>query len=343
MAADRRAGREGSTIEGQIKRRVLCVNSSTRLIINNRAGIAMTEAIVSQVEWVETRVGKKRHKRLDVDRNWFIQHYSVDLVPTRELAKMIGCVDNHVSAIADMLQIPRRGRLPRSIPHPKRTELDAAEVVRLYVEEQMAGDVIARRFGCTSRPVYNVLRAAGVKIRHHNDTKRGKPSKNRIDLDPDVVASMYAVKFNSAQTIADQFGVSHQVVHRILREQGIPRKPMGESRDMSGENSPNWRPWITPEEREQRRDMYQQKLWRDKVYARDEYACKCCGDSRGGNLHAHHVIPHSADRGLAWEVWNGLTMCETCHTSFHKQYGYTKCTKQDLFDFILARAENAKR
>lgn len=303
----------------------------------------MTEGIVHQNEWVDTRTGKKQHKKLNVDRDWFIQKYSVELIPTYKLAELLGCSDNHISHVADMLQVPRRGRLPRSIPHKKSVVLDVNEVVRLYVDEQMAGDKIGEKFGCTSRPIYNALREAGVKIRHQNDTKRGKPARNKMNLDASVVIAMYSVKFNSAKTVADHFGVSHQVIHRILKENDVQAKPMSESRDIWGDKSPNWNPLLTDEERENRRDMHQQKLWRDKVYERDNYTCKCCGYDNGGNLHAHHVVPHSADRRIAWEVWNGLTMCSPCHTGFHKRYGYTKCTKQDLYDYILDRAENAKR
>lgn len=303
----------------------------------------MTEGIVHQNKWVDTRVGKKKHKSLDVDRDWFIQQYAIDLIPTCKIAKAIGCSDNHISHIADMLQVPRRGRLPRSIPHKTRVVLDMAEVVRLYAEEMMSCEDIGKRFGCSSKPVYERLRAEGVEIRRCNDTKRGKPALNRINLDSSVVIAMYSVKFNSAQTVADHFGVSRQVIDRILSENNVPTKPMSEARDMWGENSPNWNPLLTDEEREKRRDMHQQKLWRDKVYERDNYTCKCCGHDKGGNLHAHHVVPHSANRSIAWEVWNGLTMCSPCHTGFHKQYGYTKCTKQDLYDYILDRVENAKR
>lgn len=288
----------------------------------------MTDRIISQ-DW------RKRPKKFNVDRDWFEMVYSVELMPTWKIAETIGCVNEHVNAIAKKFGIAIRPRLKSSFPSPKRVSLDDKEIVRLYVEEKMAAGKIGKLFGCTHGPIAERLKELGVTMRHHNDTKRGSPSPHKIDIDPGVIEAMYAVKFNSAQTIADHFKVSRQVIDRIMKDSGIQKKAMGESRDMWGENAPRWRADLTAEEREKRRDMAAQKRWREKVYARDKYTCLSCGDDKGGNLHAHHIVPHSKDKTIAWEVSNGATMCKTCHVAFHKAYGYTKCTADDLSEYMM--------
>lgn len=56
---------------------------------------------------------------------------------------------------------------------------------------------------------------------------------------------------------------------------------------------------------------YQQ--WRESVFTRDEYTCALCR-SVGGKLAAHHIKTFAEHEHLALEVWNGITLCWSCHT-----------------------------
>lgn len=72
--------------------------------------------------------------------------------------------------------------------------------------------------------------------------------------------------------------------------------------------------------------------WRTKVFIRDNYTCVWCGDGRGGNLEADHIIEvktifdkhklTNIDEILAcealWDIDNGRTLCKTCHIKRHK-------------------------
>lgn len=59
------------------------------------------------------------------------------------------------------------------------------------------------------------------------------------------------------------------------------------------------------------------KRWRFDVFARDSFTCQECGDSRGGNLNAHHIKSFADHPELRFEVSNGITLCERCHDRLH--------------------------
>ena len=63
------------------------------------------------------------------------------------------------------------------------------------------------------------------------------------------------------------------------------------------------------------------KRWRFDVFAKDGFVCQQCGDSRGGNLQAHHVKSFSDHPELRFVVENGITICEKCHEKTHAKVG----------------------
>ena len=65
---------------------------------------------------------------------------------------------------------------------------------------------------------------------------------------------------------------------------------------------------------ERRSAAYQE--WRKSVFKRDDYTCQCCG-SKGGKLNAHHLKSFADYPDLRFDVDNGVTLCESCHKSFH--------------------------
>lgn len=211
-----------------------------------------------------------------------------------------------------------------------------AEVTRLYVKERLASDKIASLFGVNTSTVIRALRREGVAIRHHNDTKRGAKARNRIDLDPATVATKYRRRGATMRSVSVEIGVSKAVIGRVLREAGEPAKAANAERP-TGPDHPSWRHDLTAEEREQRRDMAKQAKWRARVYERDGYTCQCCGDARGGNLHAHHVRDHATNKGERWKVSNGVTLCAPCHRAFHSRHGLTGVDRTMLDSFIQDR------
>jgi hypothetical protein len=100
-----------------------------------------------------------------------------------------------------------------------------------------------------------------------------------------------------------------------------------------GETNPNYNPSKTEDEREIGRIIPGYKEWVRRVYERDGYTCQCCGDSRGGNLNAHHLDGYNWCKDKRTEVENGVTLCENCHQKFHKLYGFKDNTREQFYKF----------
>jgi 5-methylcytosine-specific restriction endonuclease McrA len=61
------------------------------------------------------------------------------------------------------------------------------------------------------------------------------------------------------------------------------------------------------------------KLWRNSVFARDDYTCQSC-KKKGGALHAHHIKTWKDHAELRYDVSNGQTLCVDCHSKHHGHY-----------------------
>jgi hypothetical protein len=84
------------------------------------------------------------------------------------------------------------------------------------------------------------------------------------------------------------------------------------------------------------RDIKQQKAWSKAILSRDENKCMCCGAS-DKKLYAHHKKSYSTSKeNEAFSIDNGITLCITCHKTFHSPefYGTTGHTAEDTEKFI---------
>lgn len=57
---------------------------------------------------------------------------------------------------------------------------------------------------------------------------------------------------------------------------------------------------------------FEYRLWRTKVFERDDYTCQCC-KLRGVYLEPHHIQSWAQFPELRYELSNGLTLCKECH------------------------------
>lgn len=86
--------------------------------------------------------------------------------------------------------------------------------------------------------------------------------------------------------------------------------------------------------------------WRNSVFKRDNYTCQICGrhsmPGESVRLNAHHIENYSSNKDLRYDINNGITLCEKCHSvnndgSFHRVYGTKNNTREQLEEYILNR------
>lgn len=104
------------------------------------------------------------------------------------------------------------------------------------------------------------------------------------------------------------------------------------SKKQSGENGNNWRGGITKENLKIRNGI-ELRLWREAVFARDNWICQK-NKVRGGKLHAHHINNFSQYPELRFAIDNGITLSEDAHKEFHKKYGKKNNTQEQINEFL---------
>ena len=102
----------------------------------------------------------------------------------------------------------------------------------------------------------------------------------------------------------------------------------------SGENHPSYNHNKPLEERLKDRKYIEYYEWRKNVYEKDNYTCQCCGDNKGHNLVAHHILNYSEHEEIRTNINNGITLCKTCHKLFHDIYGYRNNNKNQLDELM---------
>jgi len=135
-------------------------------------------------------------------------------------------------------------------------------------------------------------------------------------------------EFKKAQYV----GSKNPAKRAEVREKISKAKKRKPHLNQRGENHPNWKGGITSENEKIRKGI-EYKLWRETVFARDNWVCKKCG-KKGGKLNAHHLYNFADYSDLQTSIENGITLCKKCHTEFHKIYGLKNTTKEKFEDLL---------
>ena len=77
------------------------------------------------------------------------------------------------------------------------------------------------------------------------------------------------------------------------------------------EKHPNWKGGVTSKKKTIRESI-EYRLWREAVFARDNWTCQSCGRV-GGELHADHIKMFAYHLDIRFAIDNGRTLCRSCH------------------------------
>lgn len=82
-------------------------------------------------------------------------------------------------------------------------------------------------------------------------------------------------------------------------------------------NNHNWATDGKSNERKTEREIakggVEYRLWREAVFARDDWTCQECGVRGGVYLISDHIFPWKTHPHLRYDVGNGRTLCDPCH------------------------------
>jgi hypothetical protein len=239
-------------------------------------------------------------------------------------------------------KLPYKSREPR--PH-----WDEAWLRKKYLQERLTLKEIADLSGVTRRAVLNWMVRFGIPRRTTAETLTGKyvgekaffwgrkhslATRARISSGHADVRGANNPMFGRSGPSSPRFqrGASMETRAKLSKAIRGKRRP-----DMLGEGNPVWKGGRTSLAAKIRTSVMGVE-WRDAVFNRDRYTCQDCGDRKGGNLNAHHLKELSLLLDLykvttlheafacpaIWDVQNGVTLCEDCHTKKHLRRVYVR-------------------
>ena len=113
-----------------------------------------------------------------------------------------------------------------------------------------------------------------------------------------------------------KYKISKALENRVVTEK--TRKKMSEAH--SGSKTNFWKGGIDKKEYKHYQNL-DYRLWREKVFKRDEYICQKCNLSSGNGskvfLIPHHIKSYTHYPELRYKISNGLTLCQNCHNNYH--------------------------
>jgi len=114
------------------------------------------------------------------------------------------------------------------------------------------------------------------------------------------------------------------------------RRKISESH--KGEMCNFWKGGITPKNLRIRTSI-EYRLWRESVFARDNYTCQKTV-IRGCKLHAHHIKNFAQWPELRFAIDNGITFSKKAHNEFHRIYGKKNNNEKQINEFIGSKSSN---
>jgi hypothetical protein len=117
--------------------------------------------------------------------------------------------------------VPGRRTIMR---RPTQRLISDEEILRLYVEEELDGDTISYRAGCSSTTVLDIVRKLGGVVRGRG----GCSERKTLKLTDAEIIQRYK-DGASGLTLAEQAGCEHTTIYRVLHSHGVRTRTPTES------------------------------------------------------------------------------------------------------------------
>lgn len=159
-----------------------------------------------------------------------------------------------------------------------------------------------------------------------------------IIIESEILNSLYWGNLYATRQLAKIFKCTKDTILRNMKQNEIPRRgntakfkkgqvPWNKGltketdkrvKSYSGKKNGKYKHGRTAELFGERSALTQQeKIWRNKIYERDNYTCQHCGTKKSGGFNAHHIKSWANYPNLRFKVGNGITLCINCHKKEH--------------------------
>jgi hypothetical protein len=81
------------------------------------------------------------------------------------------------------------------------------------------------------------------------------------------------------------------------------------------------------------REGIEMRLWREAVFARDNWTCQKTM-IKGGRIVAHHIQNFADFLEGRTSIENGITLSRESHKEFHRRYGYKNTSREQLEEYL---------
>lgn len=238
------------------------------------------------------------------DEAWLKEKYHDEKLTIPEMAKI---VDVGVHAIRNGMEENDIERRTGAESQRKRGPwCDESWLRKHYVKIGKSAPEIAEEFDVSTTIIYE--RLDDYDIERRTSGSKGKKWKDqRKHTKEEYLREEYVEKNRTGSEIAEECGVSCDVIYHWMDKHGIDRKNR-----YVGENAPNWKGGHASDYGSN------WKRQRDKARARDNNTCQDCGHEwQEGEirLDVHHIIPLKEFDvpEEANDLDNLITLCRECH------------------------------
>lgn len=268
-------------------------------------------------------------KKMKIDKDWLYQKYIIENLNVVEISKIKNCNSSTIARRLFKFDIKKDKTIRNKYAITKE------KLEKYYFEEKKSQKEIADILGADQTLISWYFKKLNIEARTWEENfggnkhpRLGKENKwgNHTDAHKQHMSELMSGEGNP------MFGKELSQETKDLLSQMFSGKgnPMY---GKTGKDSPNYK---NPEDRknpvfQQIRTCLEYSKWRIQCFERDHYTCLDCGDNRGGNLVAHHILhfskllkwynietlEQSYECKELWNVNNGLTLCEDCHKRTH--------------------------